>query len=292
MIFASFLLLAAIDSAVVHDIVTAPGEWLQATSTGTSGPPIVLIPGLFGGAYGYRNLVAPLAERGFRVIIVEPLGTGFSGYPKDADYSLTAQADRIARALDTLGVRNALLVGHSVGVSMALRLAYRRPELVRGVLAIDGGPIEDAATPGLKHAMRWAGLMKLFMGQGTLRKKLRHGMMENSADSSWITDEVMRGYTAGPARDLHRTIDILHAMARSHEPEQLHPHLSGVRVPVQLLVGTVPHKSGVMPVEIADFKQGLPSFTVDSVAGVGQFIHEERPAAVIDAIVGLDRRAH
>ena len=275
------------DSVSARNITVAAGEVVHVVSAG-SGTPVVLVPGLLGGAFGYRKLVGPLEGLGYRVIIIEPLGTGTSAYPKGVDYSLTAQADRIASVLDTLGIRHALVVAHSVGVSMALRLTYRRPDLVRGLLAIDGGPVETAATPGLQHAMKFAVFLKLFMGQGTLRKKVHHGMIENSGDTSWVSDSVVRGYTAGPGEDLHRTIDALRGMAKSHEAELLRNHLVQVRVPVVLLVGRVPHPSAVTPDEITQLKAGIRNFAVDSVAGSGQFIHEEQPDVVVTAVTKLD----
>ena len=275
------------DSVSARDITVAAGEVMHVTSVG-SGAPAVLVLGLFGSAFGYRRLIGPLEERGYRVIIVEPLGTGTSAYPRGVDYSLTAQADRIASVLDTLGVRHALVVAHSVGVSMALRLTYRRPELVRGLLTIDGGPVEAAATPGLQHAMKFAVFLKLFMGQGTLRKKVRHAMVENSGDTTWITDSVVQGYTAGPGRDLHRTIDALRGMARSHEAARLRDHLAEIRVPVRLIVGMVPHGSAITSDEIIELKGSIGDFGVDSIPGSGQFIHEEQPEAVVDALARLE----
>jgi pimeloyl-ACP methyl ester carboxylesterase len=280
--------LAPLADTVVRNVTVGPDEVMHTVSVG-NGRPVVLIPGLFGGAYSWRTIAEPLAAQGYRAIIVEPLGTGFSGYPSKADYSLTAQADRIAQVLDSLAVRQSIVVALSVGASMGYRLAYRRPDLVRGVISIDGGPVEEAATPGLKSAMKWAGILKLFVGAGTIRGKVRKGMMSNSADTSWVTDSVVRGYTAGPARDVHRTIDALHGMARAKEPELLRDHLRDIKAPVRLLVGTFHHESAVGPSEIDLLRQSLPNFAVDSVDGVGQFIQEERPASVLDAIVALDR---
>ncbi|MGH7498400.1 MAG: alpha/beta fold hydrolase [Gemmatimonadales bacterium] len=271
------------DTVVVRDITVAPAEVVRTASVG-SGTPVVLIPGLFGGAYSWRAIVHPLAQNGHRVVVVEPLGTGFSGYPPDADYSLTAQAERIGHALDSLGVRHATLVAEAVGGSIAMRLAYRRPDLVRGLVSIEGGPVEAAATPGLRRAMKWAGLMRLFMGAGTIRRKVRHAMMENSGDTTWVTDSVVGGYTAGAARNVRLTINALHHMARSREPELLRDHLAAIAGPVRLLVGSVRHDSGVEDQEIVELRGGLRDFRVDSVEGAGQFIQEERPAAVVAAI--------
>ena len=74
------LLTFPVDSAVVRDIEVADGETLRTTSIGT-GQPIVLIPGIFGGAYGYRKITGPLVAQGYRTIVVEPLGYGSSSHP-------------------------------------------------------------------------------------------------------------------------------------------------------------------------------------------------------------------
>jgi pimeloyl-ACP methyl ester carboxylesterase len=122
-------LLGPPDTAVVRDIPVAAGEILRTTSVG-SGRPVVLIPGLFGAAFGYRKIVGPLAELGYRAIVIEPLGFGWSSHPRRANYSLSAQTTRMAAVLDSLGIDHALIVAHSTGASIALRLAYQRPDLV------------------------------------------------------------------------------------------------------------------------------------------------------------------
>src|SRR6266581_123720 len=102
MLFFTLALLAgSVDSAIVRDIEVAPGETIRTTSVG-AGQPLVLIPGIFGAAFGYRTITGPLVARGYRCIVVEPLGYGWSGHPKEADYSFTAQTERVGRALDQL----------------------------------------------------------------------------------------------------------------------------------------------------------------------------------------------
>jgi pimeloyl-ACP methyl ester carboxylesterase len=177
------LLSTPVDSAIVRDIVVGPGEVLRTTTIG-AGEPLVLIPGIFGAAYGYRMITGPLAERGYQTIVVEPLGYGWSSHPKDADYSFTAQGGRIGRALDSLGVTRALIVAQSSGAAIAFRLAIQRPDLVRGLLSIDGGPAESAATPGMKKAFRFGGgLVKLALDESKLRHDVRQEIVKNSGDT-------------------------------------------------------------------------------------------------------------
>jgi pimeloyl-ACP methyl ester carboxylesterase len=287
------LLAGPSDSAVVRDIEVAPGETLRTTTVG-EGQPVVLIPGLFGAAFGYRAIVAPLVARGYRCIVVEPLGYGWSSHPKKADYSFTAQTLRVGQALDSLGVTRALFIAQSSGASIAFRLAVARPELVRGLLAIDGGPSESAATPGMKKAFKLGGFaVKLAMDESKLRHDVRREIVKNSGDTSWVTDAVIRAYTAGQAADMHGSIDAFHQMSKSKEVdgESLADRLHRYDGPVRLLVGTVPHPAEVPHDQRELLRDRLADFRSDSVPGSGQYIHEEQPAVVVEAVAGLDQAA-
>src|SRR5512146_2182646 len=205
-------------TAVVRDIPVARGEVLRTTSVG-SGRPVVLIPGLFGAAFGYRRIVGPLAGLGYRAIVVEPLGFGWSAHPRRANYSLSAQTIRVAAVLDSLGIREALIIAHSTGASIALRLAYERPDPFRG--------------------------------------EVRREIVANSSDTSWVTPEVVAGYTEGATADMSGAIDAWQGMAQSVESESLLARLGDCKVPVRLLLGAVPHQSGVGAEQIALLAQRL-----------------------------------
>ncbi len=278
------LLLA--DTSRAFAIALAPAESVWVT-VGGAGDPVVLIPGLFGSAFGYRSVLPRLVEAGYRTIVIEPLGIGTSARPEHADYSLTAQADRVAAALDRLGVRDAIVVAHSVGAAIAYRLAYRRPDLVRGIVSLDGGPAEAATTRGFRRAIQLAPWIKLFGGERLVRAKVRRGLIAASGDTTWVTDQVVDGYTAGAARDLDGTLKAYLAMAQAREGERLAPHLGEIRCPVRLVVGTLGRGSGVSPAEVATLARLLRSFAVDTVPGAGHFIYEERPAAVVAAVQRL-----
>lgn len=276
------------DSALVRDIEVAPGEILRTTTIGI-GRPLVLIPGLFGAAFGYRMLTGPLSAQGYQCIIVEPLGYGWSSHPKKADYSYTAQTERVGRALDTLGITNALFLAQSSGASIAFRLAIIRPGLVRGLLSISGGPAESAATRGMKKAFRFgSGLAKLAVDETMLRHDVRKEIVKNSGDTTWVTDAVIRAYTGGQTADMHGAIDAFHRMSKAKERKSLAERLHEVDIPVRLLIGTAPHPAAVPRDERELLTAQLSDFRIDSVSGAGQYIHEEQPAAVLQALALLD----
>ena len=95
-------------------------------STGT----VVLIADFLGSAYTFRHVAPLVAERGYRVVVIEPLAIGTSSRPKRSDYSLSAQALRVAAVLDSCGVRLAIVAGQGTNAAVAVRLAAARPDQV------------------------------------------------------------------------------------------------------------------------------------------------------------------
>src|SRR5436190_174448 len=74
-----WLLALALLADTVHtfSLALSPAESVAVTVTGT-GDPVVLVPGLFGSAFGYRAVIPLLTDAGYRAIVVEPLGIGSS----------------------------------------------------------------------------------------------------------------------------------------------------------------------------------------------------------------------
>ena len=281
-------LLALLTTPTVRDIQVATGEVLRTTSVG-NGPAVVLVPGMVGSAFAFRKLTPALEANGLRVVVIEPLGVGWSSRPGQADYSLTAQAGRVAAVMDSLGLQGATVMGHSLGVSIVLRLALLRPDLVRGIVANNGGPEERAATSGVRKAAKYAFLIKLFGGTGRLRKELEKGLRNTAGDSTWITREVLEAYSAPAARDLGATLDVLKGMTRAKD-DSLAPRLGSIAVPVHLLIGGAPRGSGINATHSAALRARLPHLVVDTIPGAGLHIHEEQPGVVAGAVLAMAGR--
>jgi pimeloyl-ACP methyl ester carboxylesterase len=108
------------------------------------GPAIVALPGLCFPAVGSFLAVATHpALRGRRWIMADFLGSGTSDHPAAPVATLDAHADSVAAILDHVGCGPAALVGHSMGGTVAIALAARRPDLVERLVVAEAN-----LTPG------------------------------------------------------------------------------------------------------------------------------------------------
>lgn len=118
------------------EILELNGGDLQVVDEGPrQGSPIVLIH-CFTCAIDWWDGMMPLLARNHRVIAMDLLGHGGSEKPTSG-YSIPNQADLVAQALGKLGVREATVVGHSLGGAVAVALAEQSPQLVNRFVIID-----------------------------------------------------------------------------------------------------------------------------------------------------------
>ncbi|WP_317135538.1 alpha/beta fold hydrolase [Nonomuraea phyllanthi] len=107
-------------------------------------PALVLIHGLATSTRSWDALV-PLLTESHRVIRIDLLGHGRSAKPAGGGYGMPEQGRRVGEAMDLLGVKRAVVVGHSTGGAVATALAEQRPDLVTSLVLIDTAPSLDAA---------------------------------------------------------------------------------------------------------------------------------------------------
>lgn len=106
-------------------------------------PALVLIHGL-GSSMRSWDQVVPMLATSYRVIGIDLLGHGRSAKPTGDVYAMELQAHRVGQALDELGVKHAIVVGHSTGGYVATALTEQRGDLATAIALIDTGPRLDA----------------------------------------------------------------------------------------------------------------------------------------------------
>lgn len=163
--------------------------------------PIVLLHGFPGSTFEWRHVVDHLGDR-WRIVSFDYLGFGLSDKPAAADYSLFRQADRVERLLGGVGIRDAVIVAHDVGDTVASELLQRsiegRPALhVEGVVLLNGSIFID--------------LVQLSAGQEFLLD-LPDEMLAESFGTEVTTDALAASFPPGrpDAEELAAMVALVH----------------------------------------------------------------------------------
>lgn len=90
------------------------------------GDPVVFIHGLgCASSYEYPRIVADPAFGGRRALLIDLPGSGYSDKPHNFDFTTTQQAAVVMEVIDSLGLTQVDLYGHSMGGSIAIEVAER-----------------------------------------------------------------------------------------------------------------------------------------------------------------------
>lgn len=253
---------------------TIDGSRLRLIDTGNGGgQPVVLIHGIGASMYNWRYALPPLVTAGYRVIAFDNRGFGFSEQPAhgyhNADY-----VRLVVALLDSLGISSAVLVGHSMGGTIAAEVALTHPDRVRGLVLIDAAG----------YGMRWPGVL-------TLARWPFIGGIATAFRGRWVTRRIVRSTFADPSRVTESDVDqyyasvaepnfgrALRGVLREFRFDSLGGRLARVQTPTLILWGDadrwIPASVG------ARFARELPRSEFVVVERSGHNAHEESPGRV------------
>lgn len=158
-----------------------------------SGPVVLFLHGSGPGASGHSNFklnYPVIAEAGFRCIVPDVLGFGFSSMPKDAKYTMEFMVGAVQSLLDQLGIETFAVVGNSMGGALTIRLALEWPERATRLVLMAPGGLEARETymamRGIKRMVR-----AIFGGGPMTRESLRKVFELQLFDPADITEETL-----------------------------------------------------------------------------------------------------
>jgi len=187
------------------------------------------------GAY-WKPTIQALTQRGFRVVAPDQVGFGKSSKPDGFQFTFQELATDTKLLLDSLGVKQAVVVGHSMGGMLATRFALMFPERVERLVLVNPIGLED-----WKRVVPYATVDELYREElKQTVEGLRKYMSENYFGGEWKPEydsllEIHRGWMQGPdqeiiARIAARTSDMCFTQPVCYEFAQL-------KMPVLLLIG-------------------------------------------------------
>jgi pimeloyl-ACP methyl ester carboxylesterase len=144
---------------IQHRLVETGAIRMHVAEQG-AGPLVLLLHGFPESWYSWRHQLPALAAAGYRAVAPDQRGYGDSDKPEAIDaYDTVTLADDVAALIDALGERQAVVVGHDWGASVAWHAALLHEERVRAVAGLSVPHSRRSKSPPL------ARLQEAFQGR-------------------------------------------------------------------------------------------------------------------------------
>jgi len=247
---------------------------LACESTG-SGPPLVVLHGLFGSSGNWRGIARELAAT-HSVHCVDLRNHGASSWADTMSY--IEMANDVLQLMSKLRLDRPVVIGHSMGGKTAMALALRHPTAVSRVVAVDIAPVAyaDTLTP-FAEAMRSADVVAAASSAEVQRR-----LQETVPDAGVVPFLLQNLVTRNDHFDWR--LNLLAITAAMPQLSSFPSELLGARFagPVAVIAGE--RSDYVAEREGAAFRPMFDDVEVDVVAGAGHWVHADAPAAFLASL--------
>lgn len=279
-------------STVERQTITLPSATLSVLAAGTpTAGTILLLHGIPASAELFRDVLARLAEAGYRALAPDMPGYGASRFADDMDYSLSAVADLYGQWLQEAELGSVWLVGHDLGGAVAQMLIVRYPHLFSH-FTLGNAPIADSFPVAAINQMKAIAQLGLWPLLSRLRlipnpiivAELRRGFANPAKLTTEMQQRIFWDGKVDDARGRREFVKHLRHL-RNDESIAIAPRLKEVAVPSLLLWG------GADPFQALEttgkrLHDALPAHTaLEVVPGTGHFFPAEDPEAYVRGLL-------
>ncbi len=256
--------------------VEVNGVTLHVEDTGGTAPAILFSHGLLMSTRLWDAQVEALRTR-YRCIAYDHRGQGQSEVPRDRSISMDTCAADAAALIEALGVAPCHFVGLSMGGFVGMRLAARRPDLLRSVALIETSADPEPAENVGRY--RLLNLVARFVGTWAVADKV----MPILFGKTFLSDPVR-----APEREEWRMLlsengrGIWRAVNGVIDREGMHAELGRVRLPALVVVGDEDVATG--PAKAERIAAAIEGARLVRIPRAGHTSPVEEPAAVTAAL--------
>jgi pimeloyl-ACP methyl ester carboxylesterase len=268
-------------SAPSDQFVTIDGVSVHVRDEGPRNDPhpIVLIHGTASSLQTWDGWVAALKKQ-HRVISFDLPGMGLSGQFPDDDYRIEHYTRFLEDLLDQLGIKQAVLVGNSLGGNIAWETAIAKPDLVYRLVLVDstGYPDEGDSTPIIFQLAKIP-VFRWLIEHITPRSFIKTNLMEAYGDSRKLTSDLVdRYYELFLHAGNRRAFILQFEQERDTDSERIRR----IAMPTLILWGGLDH---VVPVSDAErFHHDIAHSRLNVFSQLGHVPQEEDPAQTVKAL--------
>lgn len=201
-------------------------------------PVIFLIHGYIASTFTWNSAAPRLAEKGFRVFVVDLIGFGFSQKPAWSEYTIDSQARMIIRLMDRLGIGRAILIGSSYGGGVAAVAALDYSDRVEKLVlvgAVSNDEIKKAAITRLATLPVVGEVMAPFLAGSKTYAKFRLRNSIDVANHDLIDENRITGIMRPlQTADVHRSLILT---LRNWHADRIERDAHNIKQPTLLIWG-------------------------------------------------------
>ena len=245
------------------------------------GQPLLLIAGVGYGAWFWHKLVQELKDD-FQVIVFDNRGSGQSDQP-DGPYSVPMMAADTAGLLDALELKDAIVMGHSLGGFIAQELAVSRPELIGKLILASTNHGGMQVVPITPEAME-----VLTNREGDPVELVKRGIEIACAPGFGdkhpeVVKELMDYRFTNPVPPSQYQAQVAAGAGTAvYTPDLVEKRLGSIQVPTLILFG---EHDRVVPPGNAELMAGkIPDARVEIIPNTGHIFPIEDPSAAAEII--------
>lgn len=233
-----------------------------------TGTPLCILHGFLGMSDNWKTLGAAYAEKGFNVHLLDQRNHGKSFHSDDFNYDLLA--NDLRAYLNTKGIPNTALIGHSMGGKTAMQFACNFPEMTQKLLVADIAP---KFYPPHHHEIITA-LQSVNLNEIKSRTEADKELQKHLKNSG-IRQFLLKNLYWTKEKKLAFRFNLKVLSQKMEEVGENINSTDSYTGPTLFLKGS--KSEYVTENDITDIKKHFPAATMDTVSNAGHWLHAENP---------------
>lgn len=235
-----------------------------------TGPDVILIPGLTAGREVWQSTVAALS--GYRYHLIQV--AGFAGEPARGNRTgaiVSPLAAELIRYIESSGLRRPAVIGHSMGGTLAMLIAARRPQLLGKIMVVDMLPQPAGLFGGT--ASGWAPLARSL------------GTMMESPGGRQLFANIMGAFSPPNTSNRRSDPQVVGRAMSELTSADLTPLLPRIRVPMTVVYASPDLRArAAVDRSFAAAYAGAPGTRLQRIDESGHMVMLDQPAAFRRAV--------
>ena len=221
----------------------------------------------------------------YQILLIDLPGHGQSSLQRRTNYSHDNLSQLLWKFVDKIGTGDLVIVGHSLGGNIALRMAAIRPEKIQGLFLLSpsvfdtrGFPLPRLITNNIfLRPLLDVMIRRIVRSPERLTKLLQQAVFDETAVDGDLIERIVTPITDNPKSYL----TLIYLFRNSSRNRKL-PDFGGIHVPVLIINGT--EDLWVKPEDTLRLASLLPDGKLILLPSCGHMPQEEKPNEVVQKL--------